>query len=519
MVRQLAAPFVAVPPSGTSTETRLSVSDDEDALLWELYRYGGKLKATDLRCLVELNANGIEYDEKAQRKLVATRKRNLTQGWSSRVAGAIYRENDKQWDLAKRNLEAHADGLKGQIKALTEKLALPVGSKDGCKTHRVRSQKRYRLECLERKLNRTLAQLDANRLSICLGGKALARNRHNLEAAGLTEDEWRLRWDAARGWFAVNGSKGETFGNQTARLNPSDGILELLMPPHLAHLSNTPGRRPSYRFSGEVRFKALKEEWEERIHNRQAVRYELDYKFPVRNQNGGWYLKASWAYERVPSPSLADLRWHRTLAVDLNADHVACCVLDGQGNPVGMPFDLEVLKEDEHSKWTTGQKDAKVREVVKLIFEAARAHGCRSVTIENLNFSKYRKRGREARKFGKRTRKIVMGMPTAVFRDRLVAMLYNSDDPIYVIAVDPAYTSVLGRSHWLPVLRESYSKNCTAHQAAAVVIGRRGQGFLARRSVNVHEAEQKSRRRWTVPAASVAVPQTLQLIPPLSESL
>ena len=66
MVRQLAAPFVAVPPSGTSTETRLSVSDDEDALLWELYRYGGKLKATDLRCLVELNANGIEYDEKAR---------------------------------------------------------------------------------------------------------------------------------------------------------------------------------------------------------------------------------------------------------------------------------------------------------------------------------------------------------------------------------------------------------------------------------------------------------------------
>ena len=154
-----------------------------------------------------------------------------------------------------------------------------------------------------------------------------------------------------------------------------------------------------------------------------------------------------------------------------------------------------MLKDDAQSKWTTGQKDANVRDVVQRIWDVATAHGCRSVTIENLNFSRYRTRGREAKKFAKRSRKTVMGMPTAVFRERLVAMGCNRDDPMYVIAVDPAYTSMLGRSHWLPVLRESYSKDCTAHQAAAVVIGRRGQGFLARRSVNVHEAEQKSRKR------------------------
>ena len=88
-----------------------------------------------------------------------------------------------------------------------------------------------------------------------------------------------------------------------------------------------------------------------------------------------------------------------------------------------------------------------------------------------------------------------MGMPTATFRDRLVAMAHNAHTPIWVIAVDPAYTSVLGRSHWLAILKESFSKNCTSHQAAAVVIGRRGLGFLARRSVKVHEAEQESRKR------------------------
>ena len=60
-----------------------------------------------------------------------------------------------------------------------------------------------------------------------------------------------------------------------------------------------------------------------------------------------------------------------------------------------------------------------------------------------------------------------MGMPTAVFRDRLVAMAYNAEVPVYVIAVDPAYTSVLGRSHWLGLLKQSRGSECTVHDAAA----------------------------------------------------
>ena len=495
VVRQLAASFVAVPPSGTSTQTRLLVTEVEDAVLWELYRFGGRLRASDLRRLVEMNAAGAGIDAGSVKALTAARKRDMTPRWSSRMAGAVYRNSDELWALAMRNMVAHIDTLDERIAAISERLEIPVGAKGGYRNHRTADAKRYRLECAARKRDQAQAKLDANRPSICLGGKDLARCRHNLKDAGLTVEEWRHRHDAARGWLAVNGTTGEVLGNQTMRVDPGNGTFEVLLPPELAHLSNTAGPRRSWRLEAPVGFEHLGEEWAARAVSRRSIRYELDYRFPQRNKAGGWYLVASWSYDQNPLPELSALRSHSTLAVDLNSDHVACCVVDAQGNPVGRPFDIAVLKEHEHSDWTIGQKDANIRNVVQQIIAAALVHGCGSICIEDLNFSKHRKRGRDTRRLGKKTRKTVLGMPTAVFRDRLVAMAHNARRSVWVIAVDPAYTSVLGRSHWLPILKTSFSKNCTSHHGAAVVIGRRGLGFLARRSISVHEAEQKSQKR------------------------
>ena len=129
MVRQLAASFVAVPPSGTSAQTRLEVTEAEDATLWELYRFGGRLRASDLRLLVEMNATGAAVDAEMRKTLAAARKRNMTPLWSSRVAGAVYRDNDEMWALAKRNLQAHIDTLDERIAAIEDRLEIPVGAK------------------------------------------------------------------------------------------------------------------------------------------------------------------------------------------------------------------------------------------------------------------------------------------------------------------------------------------------------------------------------------------------------
>jgi hypothetical protein len=51
-----------------------------------------------------------------------------------------------------------------------------------------------------------------------------------------------------------------------------------------------------------------------------------------------------------------------------------------------------------------------------------------------------------------------------------------------VIVIDPAYTSRWGAEHWLRPLRQ-HNPKATGHHAAALVIGRRGLGYRARRRV------------------------------------
>ena len=114
----------------------------------------------------------------------------------------------------------------------------------------------------------------------------------------------------------------------------------------------------------------------------------------------------------------------------------------------------------------------------------AKAANCRSVVVEDLDFADARQSGREtlgrgAR--GKRLRRLVAGMPTRRFRELLVGMAANAE--LWVVAVDPAWTSVWGARYWQTPLEQSTKTSVTVsrHHAAAVVIGRRGLGYRARR--------------------------------------
>ena len=121
---------------------------------------------------------------------------------------------------------------------------------------------------------------------------------------------------------------------------------------------------------------------------------------------------------------------------------------------------------------------------VKLLRKATEA-GCAAIAIEDLDFARARSEGREHTgcrpsrgRRGRRFRGLVAGIPTARFRDRLVQMAANRG--IFVIAVDPAYTSQCGAEHWLGVIR-SVSAEAGGHHCAALVIARRGLGQRARR--------------------------------------
>jgi IS605 OrfB family transposase len=169
------------------------------------------------------------------------------------------------------------------------------------------------------------------------------------------------------------------------------------------------------------------------------------------------------------------------LAVDLNAGHLAAQFIDPSGNPGGKPLTIGL----DLTGLPATTRDARIREAVSRLLRLARTSGCAAIAIENFNFADARQHGRDhadrrpARgAAGRRFRRLVAGIPTGRFRDRLAQMAASTG--IAVVAVDPAYTSIWGARHWLAALKQT-SPNATGHHAAALVIGRRALGQRARR--------------------------------------
>ena len=189
---------------------------------------------------------------------------------------------------------------------------------------------------------------------------------------------------------------------------------------------------------------------------------------PAKNR---WYVDASWASDPVELPTVAELRARAgpVLAVDLNADHLACHAVAADGNPLGHRRTVEC-----DPGGPSARRDGQRRAAITELLDTAEAHGCEAVAVENLGFEDARRTGRETMgrgRRGKQFRRTVAGMPTGKFRDDLAAMAHRRG--VAVVAVDPAYTSKWGGEHWLAYLNATRSRKYSRHHAAAVVIGRR----------------------------------------------
>jgi len=482
---------------------RLRVSLDDGAVLWAAGTYLGSLAGRDLaaRC-----AEG-RLDAKGRAMSRAARKRALTAEASSRWAGASTRTTEDQLRLAERNLSAEKASLQARVRRIEARLAVPAGGKSGrvrgYATAAERHARAIRLKSLRGRLAQVSRQVDAGTVSVVRGGKGLLRKRANLAAAGLTETEWRAEGEAARLFLTADGEADKTWGNETIRWHPGEQWLEVKLPAPLAQLANRPHGR--YRLSCPVAFAYRGDEVAA-----QAATGAIRYDITCDPASGRWYADASWKTAPSPAPSLAELRCHPVVAVDVNAGHLAVAVVTADGNvlgtPVTVPLDLAGLPA------TT--RDGRLRAAISGLIATARTHGARAVVIEDLDFAAARAEGRERHgnrpsrgRRGRGFRRAVAGIPTARFRDRLVQMAANAG--LHVIVVDPAYTSRWGAEHWLAPLREHH-KEATGHHAAALVTGRRGLGHRARtrasgnRTAPEDAARPAQARTRTRPAARTA---------------
>ncbi len=152
------------------------------------------------------------------------RKQALTAEASSRWAGAITRTSNDQWELGWRNLGEQQVSLRRAIGWTEKRLALAVGKKRGRSrgyaSQAERFQKQRRLQRLKSRLAEVEARQAAGKVSVVRGGRELARLRHNLEAAGLSEVEWRQRWEAARLFLSADGEADKAWATRPSAGSP-----------------------------------------------------------------------------------------------------------------------------------------------------------------------------------------------------------------------------------------------------------------------------------------------------------
>ncbi|MGW3682537.1 IS200/IS605 family accessory protein TnpB-related protein [Streptomyces prasinus] len=463
-LRELAAPCVVPGPSGVAVRTRLkqlSAADEE-----VLRRVGVHLGALAGRDLKARCRDGLEHDAGAW----AARKRELTPLSSARWAGAITKATHDQWALARRCTLAHLQCLQAGVRTLRHRLALPLGSKGskkapgGYRSRREWHAKARRLHVLEDRLERERTDWTAGTVHVVRGGKRLARMRHQLPAARLTELQWRARWEAERWFLQADGESGKRYGNETLRISP-DGQVSIRLPAPLKQWANAPHGR--YVLTGRIRFAHRGPEWADRVAANRAVAYRIHHD----TARGRWYVTASWHRPASPALPLAAALAHGVIGVDLNADHLAARRLDVHGNPTGSPrrFSYDLTGTADH-------RDAQLRHALTRLLHWARTCGVRAIAVEDLDFTTEKTREKHGRK--KRFRQLVSGLPTGRLRARLVSMADRTG--ITIIAVDPAYTSRWGAQHWQKPLT-SKNRRTTRHDAASIAIGRRAQGYRLRR--------------------------------------
>ncbi|MFH8772201.1 IS200/IS605 family accessory protein TnpB-related protein [Streptomyces sp. NPDC017958] len=487
-LRELAAPFVALGPSGVAVRDRFKHLTAEDEKVLRLVGdHLGTLASRDLKARC---AAGLEHDTEQW----AERKRLLTGESSSRWAGSITKATHDQWALARRGQLAHIQSLESGVRTIAHRLSLPVGEQGSKKApggYRTRQEwfaKTRRLHVLADRLDAARADRAAGIVHVVRGGKRLLNTRHHLDQAELTEEQWRTQWQAGRRFLQADGESGKPYGNETIRVTP-DGEVSIKLPAPLAHLANAPHGR--YVLASRVAFAHRGEQWRDRVTANRAVAYRIRED----TLRGRWYLTASWTIPPVQTVPLAAARANGLIGVDTNADHFAAWRLDEHGNPVGEPlrFDYDLTGNAQH-------RDAEVRHALIRLLHWAKRRSL-AIAIEDLDFTAEKTREKHGRH--KKFRKLISGMPVSRLRARLVSMA--AELGITIVAADPAYTSKWGAEHWQKPLT-TQTRKTTRHDAAAVAIGRRALGHPIRRRTAPPPHDQSDRAghrtvqaRWGTP--------------------
>ena len=391
-------------------------------------------------------------------------------GIPARMFNAVRITLDGKVSAVRQSQLLQLDSLRGRV-SRAEKQVLEA--EQGCQWRQVHG-KRRRLANLKFRRSGLEADIAAGRVRLCFGSKKLWRKQYDLKANGYASREaWLAEWrDVRSDEFFVLGSRDETAGCQLCVATVADDgtlSLRLRMPDSLAGRHGKYLVVPNVRFASghDVVLSALGSNTEyavyRRKHGEQAARattlgQAISYRF--KRDSKGWRV---FATTELPELEITTDRRRGAIGVDLNADHVAVAETDASGNYVkAWRVPLVTYGKSNH------QAEALIGDTVARVVEYARGAG-KPLVIEKLDFrQKKAVLEGESRKYSRMLSSFAYGKVKAYFISR------GYRQGVEIIAVNPAYSSVVGRVKFM----ERYG--LTVHQAAALVLARRYLGCSER---------------------------------------
>lgn len=349
-------------------------------------------------------------------------------------------------------------------------------------------QKSRRLAIIQRRLGSQFSDKDRSIPTMCFGSKKLLNAQHHLEQNNYSDhqawlDDWRRSRDSH---FYVLGSKDESWGNQGAQLIPTDDgkfTLLLRLPEaigggriEIADINFKYGKdsilkacemnqhRQSMGSSenlAKLASLALASDPEAKT-TKSLLLSDYGQAITVRfnRHKFGWQLAVS-----VDEDSLVDEFVgfeNGALGVDVNVDHLAVTIVNKQGNKVySTNIDCPLSGSIDANK-----REALIGEATKQVVELAKEYGV-GISYENLDFQKKKRALKETQ--GKQHRSMLNSFAYNIVLSFLARRAFRHG--IIAKSVSPACTSIIGKLKY-------QSATLSTHQAAAMVIARRGLGLF-----------------------------------------
>ena len=309
------------------------------------------------------------------------------------------------------------------------------------------------------KINRLETDTSNDVVRICFGTKQLFGKQFRLdENQYKNHDEWLKDWKTARNsQFFSMGSSDETFGNQNVQYDKNNNLI-IRVAKHFEKKYGKYVTIPNVTFKyGQNAIDRCKDFYmgETRTGKPQKY-YNTSVSYRIMQKEHGWYIAATVQVDDVDI--ITDSRLG-AIGVDFNVNFVSVCFIDRFGNPI-----KELTIKCPMYNKTTGQLDGMLGRLAYKLCKLAQDYKI-PLIIEDLSFANAKRMIDTNKKY----KRMINSFPYGKFRDALNARASNVG--VDVIAVNPAYTSIIGQFKFM----KKYG--LSSHGAAACAIARKGLNF------------------------------------------